>query len=263
MHDPMAVAHEVPFPVPRRVKWREARHDGRRWGWTRRRRTSPENLGEPVYPWWRLDGWTFALGGRVYGWRRLATIWHVEPKGRDSGDVCKHYRSADDTPPWKVRLFPWLRLIPANPDPGVNHKAFISDRAWKWHVWHWRIQLPWLQEIRARLFDRCALCGRKGRPNLSHQWEGKRLGWWKFRSREGLYHMECSALVHLRRTKAQDEVILRQAVAALALLWDIDAADVPERLFSTQHFVGAPDGRTWTDQFNLGYRLKKVLEGRR
>jgi len=175
MHDPMVVAHEIPNPWPKRKRWREKSDNKRfgRWGLCRSRRTNPENLGEPTYRWWRLAGWTLRLAGRSYGMRNVATIWHVEPGGRDAFSVCKH-----------------------------------ASR-WRWHIWHWKIQVEPLQDIRARLFDRCAGCGRKGRPNFSHQWDGKRLGWWKFRSREGLYHYECSSLVFLRRAKEGDEHLIR------------------------------------------------------
>lgn len=157
MHDPMVVAFKVPSPIPKRDRWQDKHHyKGRRWGWTRRRRTNPENRGQPVYPWWRPAGWTFAAAGQVWRWRTLSTVWHVEPGGADAFTVCKH----------------------------ASH--------WKWHVHHWKIQVPPLQDLRARLFDRCEECGRKGRPNFSHQWDDKGLGWWKFRSRKGLYHLQCS-----------------------------------------------------------------------
>lgn len=199
MHDPLVVAWEVPLPIPKRDAWHDKHYKGRRWGFTRRRRTNPENLGEPVYRWWRPAGWTFALAGRVFRMRRLATIWHVEPKGHDSGTVCKHQiRWQDDDGEWHYKPL----------------------RSWRWHVHHWRIQIPFLQELRARLFDRCALCGRKGRPNVSHSWDGERLGWWKFKSRKGLYHSECSALGSLRNARSDDEDLIRHLFAAVCLLRD-------------------------------------------
>lgn len=231
MHDPMVVAWKVPLPIPKRERWRDAHYEGRRWGFTRRRRTNPENLGEPVYPWWRPKGWTFAVAGRVVGWRCLATIWHVEPGGHDSGEVCKHgHRWQDETGKWH-----WKPL-----------------RAWRWHFWHWHIQIPFLQGVRARLFDRCTLCGRKGRPNISHQWDSKRLGWRKWRSREGLYHRECSELVGRRRTVERDEVIIRHLFDFLVLTLDADEAALLDRLTGA-HSRGLefPDARRLTTI--LGY----------
>lgn len=186
MHDPMVVAHEVPSLIPRRKLSAEKSHAKRwgRWGLRRRRRTNAENLGQPVYRWWRPAGWVLRAAGRSYGLGSLATIWHVEPGGRDAFEVCKH-----------------------------------ASR-WRWHVWHWKIQVHALQDLRARLFDRCAECGRKGRPNFSHQWDGKRLGWRKWRSHEGLYHYECSSLVHLRHQLDGDEALVRHLVAALRVQRD-------------------------------------------
>jgi hypothetical protein len=103
MHDPMVVAWEVPLFIPKRERWRDKHYNGRRWGFSRKRFTNPEHLGKPIYRWWRPAGWTFALAGRVIGWRRLATIWHVEPGGHDSGEVCRHLhrwqRDPSSSPP--------------------------------------------------------------------------------------------------------------------------------------------------------------------
>ena len=164
MHDPMCVAWDVPFPFPRRWKYDDARPGEPRWTLGRMRRTNPDNLGEPVYAWFRPAGYRPRVAGHAYRARTLCTIWHVEPNDRDSGSVCKHW--ADGKP----------------------------VKAWRWHVWHWRIQVPVLQGFRARLFDRCEMCGRKGRPNHSFQWDSRPLGWRKWRSRAGLYHRECADL---------------------------------------------------------------------
>jgi hypothetical protein len=228
MHDPMVVAWEVPFPFPKRERWREKRYSGRRWGWTRKRRTNPENLGEPIYRFWRPEGWDFAIAGRVYGLRRFATIWHVEPGGRDSGEVCKHHRRWKDDDGWHAEPL----------------------RSWRWHVHHWHVQLPWAQAIRARLFDRCAECGRKGRPNHSRQWDSKGLGWRKWRSREGLYHRECSDLVGLRHQRTTDEELIRHLVAALRVVSDESETELVARL---------TDPRSRGMEFRHAHRLTRLL----
>lgn len=51
MHDPLVVAHEIPSPIPHRVRWKDKSSYARRWGFVRLRRTNAENLGEPVYRW--------------------------------------------------------------------------------------------------------------------------------------------------------------------------------------------------------------------
>ena len=224
MHDPMCVAHDIPSPIPHRERWKDKASYSRRWGFARHRRTNAENLGEPVYRWWRACGWTLYLAGRAYGLGTLARIWHVEPGGRDSGEVCKHW--ADGKP----------------------------KRAWKWHIHHWSIQIPALQSWRARLFDRCAECGRKGRPNVSHQWDGPGVGWRKWRSRPGLYHSQCSALVSYRKIEAVDREVIVMLVSELRLLTDEFEAELIARL----HSRSVP-GEKGTDSFRRAYRVEKVL----
>lgn len=216
MHDPMVVAYDVPSPIPHRVKWRE--RGGKRWGFDVSRRTNPEHLGKRTYRWWRPKGYTLRLAGRAYGLGTLATIWHVEPGERDAFTVCKH-----------------------------------ASR-WKWHIWHWKVQIPTLQGLRARLFDRCDLCGRKGRPNHSFSWADRSLGWRKWRSREGLYHSECASLHHLRRQAEEDKETMRELVAAFRVLADVDEEEAVNRL--SDAFKGHGN---WTDGWRRGRRLASVL----
>jgi hypothetical protein len=69
------------------------------------------------------------------------------------------------------------------------------NRPWwrhpRFHAHHWQIQFhPW-QQLRRRLFDRCAHCGKpfiKESPVSIHQ-HGPKPPWWK--SRKGYYHMRC------------------------------------------------------------------------
>lgn len=212
MHDPLVVAHKIPSLLPHRVSWRE--RGGRRWGFDVSRRTNPENRGERTYRWWRPKGYTLRLAGRAYGLGRLATIWHVEPGGRDAFEVCKR------------------------------------TTRWKWHVHHWRLQVHALQELRARLFDRCAECGRRGRPNVSHQWDGPGVGWRKWRSAPGLFHHECSSLVHLRKQKDGDEALIRHLVAALRVERDED---------ETTTLTWLTDPKASGIEFAASYRLTRLM----
>lgn len=113
------------------------------------------------------------LTGRRY-WPELVTVWHREPGGNDSGTVCRHYDRATG------------RVL----------------NGWRWHVWHWRVQLHPLQALRRRLLTRCTWCdgrSRKGDPvNHSHSWDGPRGRWW--RGEPGLYHSDCSAYVSAHAT---------------------------------------------------------------
>ncbi len=141
MHDPMTVAFEIRRPWPRR-----------------------SNFG-------RTTRWYFPAA---------LTVWHVEPGGRDSGEVCRHYtRVQDASGAWGYRF---------------HHR-------WRWHVHHWRIQVHWWQRVRRFLFERCIECGQRfgyGYAPVSHQWDGPPKP--RLRVSATAFHHECSSLVHLRRT---------------------------------------------------------------
>jgi hypothetical protein len=111
--------------------------------------------------------------GRRY-WPSLVTVWHVEPGGRDSGDVCPHYRT--------IR----------RPD---GKKRTVVLHGWRWHVHHWRIQIHPLQALRRRALTRCTWCGGRSQRtdlvNTSHG-SGRRASWW--RGEQGLYHSDCSSI---------------------------------------------------------------------
>ncbi|MEU8270152.1 hypothetical protein AB0B89_23710 [Sphaerisporangium sp. NPDC049002] len=148
MHDPLVVAFEIRRPWPRVSRPRTS--DGR------------------------------ALAPQLY-WPRLVTVWHREPGGRDSGEVCKHHtRHQDATGDWQWK-FHW---------------------AWRLHVHHWKVQIPPLQELRRRILTRCAWCNgphRKSDPvNVSHSWDGPRGRWW--RGEPGLYHHDCSGIASAHNT---------------------------------------------------------------
>lgn len=139
MHDPLVVAHKVVLPIPVR-RWRYL-GEKRSCFLRRRRRTNEENLGEPVYPWWRPAGYETRLFSYEIGLYRLATVWHREPRSADSGDVCPHHKRVGD--------------------------EYVPARAWRWHVHHWRIQVHPYQALRRWLFDRCATCHRPFRDGHS------------------------------------------------------------------------------------------------
>lgn len=102
MHDPMVVAFEIRRPWPSR-------------------RATPVRPGQPRWEWkchgrwWKPGNWSpfVTAFGRRWFFPSLLTVWHVEPRGADSGTVCRHTRRVDDVAGWKVRLHPLLRLVPA------------------------------------------------------------------------------------------------------------------------------------------------------
>lgn len=160
MHDPDVVAFEIRRPWPRRDRSHDAATgpDGRRW---RARR----------------GFWTVA--GKGFYFPSMITIWHHEPGGRDSGEVCKHYDRWETPEGWKSK----------------------RRNGWRFHVHHWRIGIGPLQTLRRWALTRCAWCGghdRKGDPvNVSHQWDRAPGRWW--RGEQGLFHGDCSNVADAHR----------------------------------------------------------------
>lgn len=147
MHDPMTVAFQIHRPWPQRT------HDMQ--GWSR----------------WEIHGSHWRLAGRTYYWPSLATVWHVEPGGHDSGNVCKQYHT----------------------DSEGQTKILWT---WKLHVHHWKIKIHLLQVLRRRLLTRCAWCNgrstKKAVVNHSNQWNDSRGKWWK--GDPNLFHQDCAVV---------------------------------------------------------------------
>lgn len=131
MHDPRTVAFDIKNPIPKRSKWRERQGDPR-WTLRRVRFTNPEHAHQAVYPWWRVKAWDVRLAGRAYHLRDFITVWHVEPRNRDTNPPCGSPR-------------------------------------WRWHITHWRIQIRPLQRFIHR-FARCAECGRRMNTASRHSY---------------------------------------------------------------------------------------------
>jgi hypothetical protein len=71
-----------------------------------------------------------------------------------------------------------------------------ATRPWyrhpKWHVHHWKIQVHAIQQLKRRLFTRCAGCGKSfNRRQSVHtaQWHAKGPQW--FKGEQGVYHEAC------------------------------------------------------------------------
>lgn len=160
MHDPMVVVFDTHLPIPVR-KWKAKGETV--WAFERRRRTNPENLGQPVYPWFRPAGYDV----RAFGWRiglaDLATIWHNEPQDRDSGTVCKGMRGSNLT---------------------------LHNVRWAWrHRDHITISVRPYNRVRSWLYVRCAECGHR------FLWKQARIG---YMGGDSVYHDKCMSLRHTR-----------------------------------------------------------------
>jgi hypothetical protein len=157
MHDPLVVAFEIRRPWPRR----------------QRHGSAPASR-------WRVSGSFWEVAGRRYWWPPMVTVWHREPDGRDSGEVCRQYRKWQDADGrWQTDIL----------------------HGWKLHVHHWKVQVHPLQHLRRRLLTRCAWCGGRDRKrdpvNVSHQWDGPRGRWWQ--GEPGLFHGDCTSVAHAHR----------------------------------------------------------------
>lgn len=124
MHDPDAVLFGLHLPLPR-VKW-EVVGSQKRWEIRRRRYTGERLRGQPIRQWWRPDAYSCHLAGRVLGLVPLARVWHREPGGRDSGDVCGRFPDGTNltwrnvTWGWRHRAHLWVQW------------TFPGTGLWRW-----------------------------------------------------------------------------------------------------------------------------------
>lgn len=179
MHDPLTVAFEIRRPWPTKsllpavgrsaVRWRiRLHHDCGAWCTD----DPPHRTG--AFPWWQPSSFSafWRLAGRDYYFPPVITVWHREPGNRDGLTICgKRTQRPDGT--WKF------------------------SRSWRFHVHHWRLQVPPAQELRRRLLTRCTVCsGRSTRQhpvNVARSWGRNRGPWW--RGETGLTHMTCPTSV--------------------------------------------------------------------
>jgi len=108
-------------------------------------------------------GYALFAAGRSLRWLHFATVWHVEPKGHDSGTVCKGMGGSD---------FTWQNL------------------RWAWkHRTHLQINVEPYLRIKRWLTCRCAECGYR------FFWKQARCG---YMSGDEVYHERCMSLRHAR-----------------------------------------------------------------
>lgn len=123
---------------------------------------------------WKAGGAFWVVAGRGLYFPPLITVWHRDPSDYDS-TTCP-----------------------------------TRGRAWRFHVHHWRLQVPALQALRRRLLTRCAWCGGRSvkgdRVNVSHSWHGSRGHWWQ--GEPGLYHRDCSTIRTAHATCVCEDPVL-------------------------------------------------------
>lgn len=165
MHDPDVVVFDIPVPIPGR-RYRTITASG--WSFKRRRFTGTgPKAGTPIDPWWRPRAWEATIPGQRIGWRTPITVWHSEPRGADSGTVCKGMGGSDLT----LHNVRWA----------WQHRAHLE-----FHVAIWR-------QFKAWRHDRCDECGK------GFRWKGDaRIGTW---GGDKVWHSACHNVVHLRRIR--------------------------------------------------------------
>lgn len=180
---------------------------------------------KPGKPRWRWSPPFATVAGRGIYWRSLITVWHVEPGGRDALSVCGY---------------------------DADGRRNIRSGRWRWHIRHWKIQVSPLQRWRRALLTRCEECGRRGSPNISHQWDrDHRQRWWK--GERGLYHLQCSSLRTLRNAQADADRLTLRILDAYRVTTDMTRDEALDWFVHGVRF----DTGMWRAARSLRYRLDK------
>jgi hypothetical protein len=139
------------------------------------------------------------------------TIWHKDPERRGDDDSCDWFgrqsRKLNEREQAVVEAMWDLETLldnaPHFPD-SPEHKRFQALKAavrkahaktgWRipprWHVWHWRIQIGFLLDLKRWLFSRCVRCGKRfpwGYCPCSG-WSGPGPRWFR---NEHAWHADC------------------------------------------------------------------------
>jgi hypothetical protein len=96
---------------------------------------------------------------------------------------------------------------------GIAIQILRDRRPWwrhpKFHVHHWRVQVPFLQALKRRLSSRCAACGKRfpwGYAPVAASWSNPGPRW--FRGEPGVYHHECEReATRKRRAEAEASTV--------------------------------------------------------
>lgn len=150
----------------------------------------------------------------IYGCR-FFDLWHVDPEKDGTDDSCDWFnrgKAEDKADPRRLTVYEalWdmetlLDNRPHYPD-SPEHKAFqplkeairlalAPPPRWihpRWHVWHWKLNIHAVLNLKRWLFSRCAKCG--GRfpwryAPVTNSWYGTGPRW--FRGESHVFHHEC------------------------------------------------------------------------
>lgn len=143
----------------------------------------------------------------------MITVWHKDPERDGSDDSCGWFSPRLT----KAELARCKELI-RNPHDNIGHfftETHDSGKEWqlaitwralkrfnrpwwahpRYHFWHYRIQVHFIQALKRFLFSRCKVCGGRFGWNespYSTGWGGDGPRW--FRSERGVYHGRCDGI---------------------------------------------------------------------
>jgi len=163
------------------------------------------HLGDLHWPW----------GGEVFAGKRyrpvVATLWHVDPERDGSDDSCG-WAYPHLTPAERA----WVRNLIYRPDDNLQSwfggAQDHDERVWRlgrtirlykslrrpwwrhprWHVWHWRLTIYPVLNLKRWLWSRCMGCSQRfpfGSAPVSSGWDTPGPRW--FRGETSLYHDAC------------------------------------------------------------------------
>lgn len=248
MHDPLTVAWQVPNPFARPYDWKSSRWRDRPalvtiWHVDPERDGSDDSCGwsyprasEADLAWARAEAgreWDLWFGDRYAacnlhrgGDLSVLTAAWTTARRHATGKNCRSGLTA-----WEVSEIldlvsnPVDNLLAACRGARESAKDFEhlllsalrcyrrAARPWwrhpRYHVWHWRLQVHFLQSLRRRLFTRCLSCGGRFKVGdgvcTSSGWECAPRRWFEwFRSEPDVMHARCSNRILM--TDLPDEV---------------------------------------------------------
>lgn len=149
---------------------------------------------DPMTVCFEID-WPFK-GKRNYRYT-IIRIWHKDPCKDGTDNSCDWFGSkrklnekekALSEAIWHLETI--LDNRPFYPDhPAHLRFQAIKNAMWdlrkregfrihpRWHIWHWRIQVPFLQYVYRWLFERCCVCKRgfKWKESVCGNWDGDKI----------------------------------------------------------------------------------------
>lgn len=160
---------------------------------------------EIKYPWKHVCSNGFAYR------KAIITVWHKDPCSDGTDSSCWHRYENRKLNPYEKALNQYLYDAetifdnrPHYPDSREHHwfqkcknlrlewrkRRDIWRIPWRFHFWHYRLQVHGLQIMYRWLFSRCAICGKRfaWKEEVVGNWEGNRI-----------WHCECDRQIQVNK----------------------------------------------------------------